>query len=229
MTTLPSPYPHDALLIHPIHITLPTPLLPALFLPLLAVPHLHGAHVQSTSDGNPDAWFTSRGATGFAYASSTYTYPNQQPAATLWYHDHTMGMTRLNVEAGLFGAFLLTDSALEAKLNLPSGEFDVPLVFQDKSFTWDGGIFKVQVGDNPGVHPNWVPESFNTYQTVNGKVSSAQRVVRCLVMDRSLMVVPSHVFLQLESAFTELHLDLLMQSSLFSHLPPILLALSFFR
>lgn len=89
----------------------------------------------------------------------------------MWYHDHTMGMTRLNVEAGLFGAYLLADRAVERVLGLPRGWFDVPLVFQDKSFYSNGSIYVATEGDNPTIHPYWVPESFGNFTTVNGKVS----------------------------------------------------------
>ncbi len=61
------------------------------------VSHLHGAHVPADSDGYPEDWFTPG-------KSRVYHYPNQQDAATLWYHDHAMGINRLNVYAGLFGA-----------------------------------------------------------------------------------------------------------------------------
>ena len=60
--------------------------------------HVHGHHSQSFYDGHPFAWYTSNGTTGTTYLSDVYTYHNIQPAATLWYHDHTMGMTRLNVQ-----------------------------------------------------------------------------------------------------------------------------------
>ncbi|MDD1770955.1 MAG: hypothetical protein LUO79_07710, partial [Methanomassiliicoccales archaeon] len=66
------------------------------------VPHLHGGEVQSTFDGGPTAWWTATGVHGPGYStlSSTeanaavYEYPNNQPATTLWYHDHALGLTR---------------------------------------------------------------------------------------------------------------------------------------
>ena len=63
---------------------------------------------------------TRPGNRGFLY------YPNEQDASTLWYHDHAMGITRLNIFAGLFGAFIIRDAAEQA-LNLPGGAFDIPL------------------------------------------------------------------------------------------------------
>ena len=60
------------------------------------VVHLHGAKVQPDSDGYPEAWFTPG-------KSALYFYPNQQQATTLWYHDHALGIVRLNNYAGLAG------------------------------------------------------------------------------------------------------------------------------
>jgi spore coat protein A len=64
--------------------------------PVRVVPHLHGAHVLSAFDGLPDAWFTSGSSpiTGPGFYGTTYEYPNDQRAATLWYHDHAIGITR---------------------------------------------------------------------------------------------------------------------------------------
>ncbi len=62
-----------------------------------------------------------------------------QPA-TLWYHDHVLGITRLNVYAGLAGFYLLRDPSLEGPLNLPSGAYEIPLVVQDRMFFTDGQL-----------------------------------------------------------------------------------------
>ncbi len=72
--------------------------------------HAHGAKAPPESDGYPEAWFVPG-------KSALYHYPNAQDAATLWYHDHALGITRLNVYAGLLGAFIVRDdveAALEA-------------------------------------------------------------------------------------------------------------------
>src|SRR5262249_42922884 len=61
-----------------------------------AVVHVHGAKVPPESDGWPEDWY-------LPGKSRTYFYPNRQDAATLWYHDHTMGINRLNHYAGMFG------------------------------------------------------------------------------------------------------------------------------
>ncbi|MGG5887150.1 multicopper oxidase family protein [Falsiroseomonas sp. HC035] len=116
------------------------------FVPVVA--HLHGGETDAAFDGHPEAWYTqTKGARGPAetgphYAGDTYTYLNEQEAAPLWYHDHALGLTRLNVYAGLAGNYKLTD-ANEARLIkdgvLPDRE--IPLVIQDKAFTTDGQLY----------------------------------------------------------------------------------------
>jgi spore coat protein A, manganese oxidase len=129
-----------------------------------AVTHLHGGHVAEESDGGPDAWF-------LPGTSDLYEYPNDQEAATLWYHDHALGITRLNPYAGLAGGYVITDEH-EQSLNLPGpyGEFDIPLIIQDKSFNLDGSQLYATVPNLPGVHQTWVPEFFGNTIMVNGKV-----------------------------------------------------------
>ena len=76
-----------------------------------AVAHLHGGHSDSAYDGLPEAWFSPGHAVrGPQWVAKRYTYDNDQPAATLWYHDHALGITRLNVYAVLAGFYLLRDS-----------------------------------------------------------------------------------------------------------------------
>ncbi len=85
------------------------------------VVHLHGAKVESSSDGHPEAWFTNGfKVTGPEFTRKVYEYTNYQSGTTLWYHDHAMGQTRLNVYAGLAGFYILRD-LLEERLNLPKG------------------------------------------------------------------------------------------------------------
>ncbi len=98
-----------------------------------AVVHVHGARVPPESDGFPEHWSIPGG-------SALYRYPNVQEAATLWYHDHTMGLERLNVYAGLLGAFIVRD-AVEDALRLPSGEFEIPLLIFDRQLTADGQLY----------------------------------------------------------------------------------------
>ncbi len=123
--------------------------------------HLHEGHVPPEVDGGPLAWFTPG-------HSVTYRYPNVQPATTLWYHDHALAITRLNVYAGLAGFYLLRDDH-EDHLNLPKGAFEISLAIQDRSFQSDGQLFYPQKGVT-SQHPVWVPEFFGDTALVNGKV-----------------------------------------------------------
>lgn len=134
------------------------------------VAHLHGGVVEAQSDGYPEHWFSAdpaaapNGMGGPAGNSVVYSYENRQPASTLWYHDHGMGITRLNVYAGLSGFYLVRDAA-EESLNLPSGDFEVPLVIQDRSFYEDGQLFYPRgpgdLSDPGGLDPlGRLPEDF---------------------------------------------------------------------
>jgi spore coat protein A, manganese oxidase len=135
-------------------------------------PHLHGGHILSMFDEEPDAWFTSGSPptqTGSDFFATKYEYANDQQAATLWYHDHADGVTRLNVYAGLAGFYLIRD-AVEDSLNLPSGRFEIPLVIQDRAFDASGQLSYPDIGVVPFVHPIWVPMVFGDTALVNGKV-----------------------------------------------------------
>src|SRR4051812_37161697 len=104
------------------------------------VVHVHGACVESDSDGYPEAWFTRGfGKVGPYFKKQVYRYDNCDHACTLWYHDHALGITRLNVYAGLAGFYLIRDRR-EQFLNLPSGKYDIPLMIQDKTFHKDGSL-----------------------------------------------------------------------------------------
>ena len=149
--------------------------------PIPAVVHLHGGEVPPQLDGGPDAWFTSNGSkVGHAFYSkdgtspknySTYRYPNSQEGSLIWFHDHTLGATRLNVYAGLAGGYLLTDPANDPA-NLPELS---PLIIQDRMFDTNGQLFfpadsagGVLWAPNPE-HPYWVPEFVGDVICVNGK------------------------------------------------------------
>ncbi|CAM0879185.1 unnamed protein product [Alopecurus aequalis] len=145
------------------------------------VVHLHGGVQQSTYDGHSMAWFTSNfSSTGPHFTSPQYSYPNEQPPGNLWYHDHAMGLTRVNILAGLAGAYRVSDPAAEAKLGIPSdgGEFDRNLVLFDRDFTSAGALFMNATGNNPTVHPQWQPEYFGSVVVVNGKAWPFLRVRR---------------------------------------------------
>lgn len=135
------------------------------------VVHLHGSKVESSSDGHPEAWFTNGfKITGPEFTRKVYEYTNYQSGTTLWYHDHAMGQTRLNVYAGLAGFYILRD-LLEERLNLPKGKYEVPLLVQDKSFTEEGELFYPAAPPFPvSVSPSIVPGFFGDTIVVNGKV-----------------------------------------------------------
>ena len=120
--------------------------------------HIHGAKAPPESDGYPEDWYTPG-------KSRTYFYPNRQEAAILWYHDHTMGINRLNIYAGMFGLFLIRDE-IEDSLKLPGGPFEIPLVICDRFLRQDGQLDYPVSGDP--AHP-WVPEVFGNVMMVNGK------------------------------------------------------------
>ena len=158
--------------------------------PVPIVTHVHGAvGVTDNSDGYAEAWylpdadgippgyategtwydffagkadskFGARWGPGFA----TFQYPNDQRASTLWYHDHALGLTRLNVYAGPAGFFLIRGgpSGDEAVLDRRTGTtavlpgpapregdkfppnktyFEIPIAIQDRSFNLDGSLF----------------------------------------------------------------------------------------
>ncbi|HEX2838276.1 MAG TPA: DNRLRE domain-containing protein [Phycisphaerales bacterium] len=120
----------------------------------VTVTHLHGGHVAPASDGYPEETFPPGGQ------SPVYTYPNIQPAGTVWYHDHALGITRLNVYMGLAGYYLIRDD-IEDALNIPRGAYEVPLAIQDRSFNPDGSL---------KYHDMWMEHFFGDFALVNGKV-----------------------------------------------------------
>jgi spore coat protein A len=137
------------------------------------VAHLHGACVLPDDDGYPEAWFTAEGEhgpRGPKFNPRPSSYPNCQPSTALWYHDHGLGITRLNIYAGLAGFYLIRDEA-ERSLNLPSGEFEIPLMLQDRLFRRDGSLFYPTVVNGPKEHPVWIQELYGDYNCVNGKVA----------------------------------------------------------
>ncbi|MES3516723.1 MAG: multicopper oxidase domain-containing protein [Natronomonas sp.] len=138
-----------------------------------AVTHLHGGNVPPESDGQDEMWYTpGYEETGPKFDGKDYLYPNDQPAATLWYHDHAPGITRLNVYAGLAGLYLLR-SDTEAELGLPDGEYEIPLVFQDRRFEEDGSLFYPSTTNDPTddlPDPTIVRQFYGDTSVVNGKV-----------------------------------------------------------
>ncbi|HEV2778621.1 MAG TPA: multicopper oxidase domain-containing protein [Actinophytocola sp.] len=136
-------------------------------LPAPTVVHLHGGVVPPQDDGHPldlvlpvgaqaDAVQTEHarhGVAGLAAGSRAYAYANDQPAATLWYHDHRMAFTGPQVYRGLAGFYLIRDDAEDA-LALPRGERDIPLLIADRQLAPDGSLFYPAAdptGRRPGV------------------------------------------------------------------------------
>jgi spore coat protein A, manganese oxidase len=124
-----------------------------------AVAHLHGGRVPPKSDGFPEDWLVPG-------KSAVYHYPNGQDAAMLWYHDHAMGINRLNIFAGLAGAYILRDKSEDA-LHLPAGKYELPLILTDRMFDKDSQLY-YPVSDKP--NSPWIPEFFGDANLVNGKL-----------------------------------------------------------
>ena len=151
--------------------------------PIPTVVHLHGAEVLSQYDGVPDEWFTPGfSLLGPGYVTNTYNYVNTQEATTLWFHDHALGIVRLNVYAGLAGFYFIRDNrdtgAANNPLTLPTGAQESELMIQDRMFDTNGQLFFPDADTpaglnggpaNPDKHPFWIPEFFGDVITVNGK------------------------------------------------------------
>lgn len=143
------------------------------------VVHLHGSVSEPPSDGNARAWYT-RGfqQKGDKWTKEVYRYHNARTTGNMWYHDHALGFTRLNLLAGLVGAYKVVNPALEHPFRLPKKTFDRQLVVMDKSFTKSGRIYINSTGDNPSIHPEWQPEYFGDVVIVNGKAWPYMKVQR---------------------------------------------------
>jgi len=174
--------------------------------PVPIITHVHGSHVASHSDGLPEAWYLPAASNipagyidqGVDYKTqgtpppggAIFQYTNDQRAATLWYHDHSLGLTRANVYAGMAGFWMLHDE-VEAAMNLPgpypklddpagTKYYDVPIAIQDRTFNTDGSLFypdsraffdEYEGPYRPETHvpPIWNPEFFGDTMMVNGK------------------------------------------------------------
>ncbi|HSF14510.1 MAG TPA: multicopper oxidase [Vicinamibacteria bacterium] len=187
--------------------------------PVPIVTHVHGAHTTEDSDGYPEAWylpaaknipavfaragtfwdyFNTKYGHGWEYGDAAFRYPNNQRATTLWYHDHTLGMTRLNVYAGPAGFYLIRGGKDDVVLDMqngsnailpgpapgvgddPLGEYrEIPIAIQDRSFNANGSLFYPQSREffdefagpyipDSPVSPIWNPEFFGNMMVVNG-------------------------------------------------------------
>jgi spore coat protein A, manganese oxidase len=132
--------------------------------------HLHGGFVAADSDGNPQQ--TPQQFPPGATQNVTYTNQlPQMPASLLWFHDHGLGTTRLNVFAGLAAAYILRDEfdtgGEPNPIGIPGGRYEIPLVVQDRQINSDGTLF-YPTSNIPGV--TWIGEYFGDVMLVNGKV-----------------------------------------------------------
>ena len=134
------------------------------------VVHLHGGVAAERDDGYSEAWVTPEGKTTDDFDEipdspveykQTKEYPNRQEPGTLWYHDHALGITRLNVYAGLAGFYLLREPEEDS---LPSGEYEIPILLQDRSFTETGELFYPS-----GENDEFDAEFWGDVPVVNGK------------------------------------------------------------
>ncbi len=213
------------------------------------VPHLHGAHVDWRYDGHPEAWFTNIPAsqqTSVKYGLSAdpsrgfpgrpsdnkvvYSYANDQDAATLWFHDHSYGITRLMAYVGMAAYYIIRDDfennltpalpkgALTANPLFPtlkSYKYDLPLVIQDKAFTADGNLvfptftnlglytFTALRDKNGNATESIRPEMFGTVNVVNGIAWPVKTVEQTAYRFRFLNAADSRVYnLWLEDADT---------------------------
>ncbi|MEZ4849108.1 MAG: multicopper oxidase domain-containing protein [Bacteroidia bacterium] len=158
------------------------------------VPHVHGGHTESQSDGNPEFFFSPDWVIkGPQWVQKGYNYDNDQPAGTLWYHDHALGITRLNVYAGMAGFYILRDDVDTGEagnpLGLPVFPYEGAFAIQDKFFNEDGTMFwpafpgdpfyeDFIIGEEanlpesqfPGGGPTGLAEFFGDHIIVNGKL-----------------------------------------------------------
>ena len=183
--------------------------------PVPIVTHLHGGHTEDYSDGYAEAWYLPAASNipeGFATTGSRYDYfrgkspfgrswgrgdaifeyVNEQRATTIWYHDHTLGMTRLNVYAGPAGFYLLRGGPGDLPIDVLPGPapkvgdepgmryYEIPIVIQDRSFNIDGSLFYPDTRaffdgfggpyvPDSDVSPIWNPEFFASTMVVNGR------------------------------------------------------------
>ena len=158
------------------------------------VPHVHGGHTKDIFDGNPEFFFSPDfKIRGPRWKRAIYRYDNDQPAGTVWYHDHALGITRLNVYAGMAGFYIIRDDDDTGKfgnpLDLPAFPYEAALAIQDRMFKDNGELFYPAfpgdpfyadfiTGEDadlppalfPGGGPTGLAEFFGDHMLVNGKI-----------------------------------------------------------
>ena len=139
-------------------------------LPVPIVNHLHGGHTPPESDGYPTDFVLPPGfvlshlhdpLAKVVQQQRDYVYPNQQRAATLWYHDHRMDFTGPQVWRGLAGFYIIRDEE-EAQLRLPRDDKEIPLLICDRSFDADGSL------QYPSLDPSLLKEAGVQHEYVGG-------------------------------------------------------------
>jgi FtsP/CotA-like multicopper oxidase with cupredoxin domain len=164
------------------------------------ITHLHGGNTDFQYDGNPEFFYSPDGEVkgpqwdfapnGF---EKDFRYDNNVPAGNLWYHDHALGITRLNVYAGLAGFYFVRDEfdtgLSDNPLGLPAFPYELAYAIQDRMFTDRGALFYPAFpGDPfyddfitgegavlppdlfPGGGPTALAEFFGDHMVVNGKI-----------------------------------------------------------
>ncbi|KQT09613.1 hypothetical protein ASG30_13720 [Ramlibacter sp. Leaf400] len=184
--------------------------------------HLHNLHTPSESDGFPTDWFSASGYGPTLTRAGEYKdhhYPMvyagvdqyggigdpREALGTMWYHDHRVDFTAPNVYRGMAGFFLAFDEIDSGNehdtnpnaLRLPSGEYDVPLMFADKQFD-SGGYLRFNQFDTDG----FIGDKF----IVNGKIQPYFHVEPRKYRFRVLCASTARVFdLQLRTAQGQVH------------------------
>jgi spore coat protein A len=168
-TPLQVDFTHDLPTTYPAWIPVDTRLTP-LGNQVRLMTHLHGGFVAADSDGNPAVTPNGFGPGDTQTVSYTNQLP-QMPASLLWFHDHGLGATRLNVFAGLAAAYILRDQfdtgSEPNPIGIPGGAYEIPLVVQDRQFNPDGTFLypRSEIAD-----VTWIGEYFGDVMLVNGKV-----------------------------------------------------------
>ena len=154
------------------------------------VMHLHGGHTDFQFDGNPEFFFSPGWEIrGPHWLEKKYVYLNDQPAGNLWYHDHALGLTRLNVYAGMAGFYFVRDDldtgAPDNPLGLPAFPYELAYAIQDRMFKDNGELFYPAFEGDPfwddfitGEEadppfpggPSALAEFFGDHMVVNGKI-----------------------------------------------------------
>jgi spore coat protein A, manganese oxidase len=170
--------------------------------PVGMVTHNHGLVVLPQFDGIAEEWFTAASGPGFlrgpSFVSQDYTKPNEQPSTQLFYHDHTMGVTRIGLYAGQLGAaYYIRDpnNPLDQPNSpLPKGAFEIPLVLFARGFFTDGELNFPRVSTNPTKNAYWAPGDNSSAILVNGKVWPNLNVQRRQYRFRTLMIDSGRLF-----------------------------------